>query len=242
MGWVYGTNSTHCIRIQHGDRWSPTEDEVTPDGSIYDPARSLTLVIEVANSQALSAAREQIAKAMQMDTVVGGIILDFRESPPYSSPKEGDWKLSANDTFLLPHQLAELHHSRWGPRVIQGYQFGGTIEASLEVIQRDQATVCAKIIPSVTTSDKKMLDTALNSLWKGVVASHTNRRPKKLKSFSVENLCDRLDRARIKTTHDRYHKAFARRPKRKQPPESSNKGTQLGTGEGGVGSSKRARK
>jgi hypothetical protein len=144
MEWVYGTNSTHCIRLRREDgdgRWSPTGDEITPDGSIYDPEDLLTLVIEVASSQAMSAAREQIKKAMQMGTVVGGIILDLSEYPPYRKPKAGEWQLGEDNVFLLSSDLGRPP-SRWGPWTIQGFQFGGRIEGSLKVIQRGKASTC----------------------------------------------------------------------------------------------------
>jgi hypothetical protein len=78
------------------------------------------------------------------------------------------------------------------------------------------------MIPTASEADRKRLDEALNSLWKAAVAAHTNKPYKKLEAFNLDGLCDRLDKGRIKTSHDRYHRAWAALPKRKQPPDSDN--------------------
>ena len=236
IGWEYGTNATHHIRVlRENGQWRPTKDTITPDGSIYDPQDSLTLVIEVSNGQAMSDARAKIVKTMKMNTVVGGIILNFNESPAYSHPKPAEWNPRDEHTFMLAKEFGQQPHERWGPMTVQGYQFGGSIEGSMEVIQRDKAPVYAvsdeleiltlhsdycllqQIIPTASDADRQRLDKALNSLWKAVVAAHTDKPCKELKSFSVENLCNRLLIGRIKTNHDRYHRAWATRRKRKQP-------------------------
>jgi hypothetical protein len=144
IGWEYGTNATHHIRVlRENGQWRPTKDTITPDGSIYDPLDSLTLVIEVSNGQAMSDARAKIVKTMKMNTVVGGIILNLNESPAYSHPKPAEWNPRDEHTFMLAKEFGQQPHERWGAMTVQGYQFGGSIEGSMEVIQRDKAPVYA---------------------------------------------------------------------------------------------------
>jgi hypothetical protein len=54
-------------------------------------------------------------------------------------------------------------------------------------------------------SDSKRVNGASNSLWKAVVATHTDAAPKELKPLDIKDLCDRLGRGITKTAHDRYH-------------------------------------
>jgi hypothetical protein len=101
------------------------------------------MVIEISNAQSMSGARAQITKAMKMNTVVGGIVLNFDESPAYAQPKAGEWNLRDNHTFMLPKEFKQQPYERWGPIKVQGWQFGGSIVGSMEVIQRNQAPVYA---------------------------------------------------------------------------------------------------
>jgi hypothetical protein len=68
----------------------------------------------------------------------------------------------------------------------------------------------------VSQADKKKLNEALNCLWKAAIVAHTDKPYKKLESFNLDSLCDHLDKGRIKTSHDRYHRAWSMLPKRKQ--------------------------
>jgi len=144
--WTYGTNATHGIEVEEDGRLTPSGDKVTPDGAIYGPKNPLTLVTEIANSQTLSDARMKISKAMEMPSVVGGILVNLEESPVYASPKGGEWKHKVGDEYISAQDYyAQVvpDDVRRGPREIQGFQFVGKYTSSMEVMRRNKPPVSA---------------------------------------------------------------------------------------------------
>lgn len=74
-------------------------------------------------------------------------------------------------------------------------------------------------------SKRVRVDGALNSLWKAVVAAHTDAAPKELKPLNIKDLCDRLGRGITKTAHDRYHLARVKQSKRKRSSSQKESST-----------------
>lgn len=143
ISWRYGPNSTH--RFSTGEEDDEANTHLTPDGSIYDPEGTLSLITEVANSQTVVAAREKIDEAMDSPNVLGAILVNLEEKQKYKKPGH-EWVRENSSNSVDPEEYKRQvvpNGEVWGPRKILGHMFAGEHSCFMEVTVRGAKPVSA---------------------------------------------------------------------------------------------------
>jgi hypothetical protein len=125
--WKYDTNAGFCI---FDDHILPTSSTRTPDGVISDHKSGMLLAVEVSSSQTVETARKKMQSFFCNPSVVVGIIINFDETPAYSSPK-CSW--DSDKPFVMLAEWDSMGFNAWEPMYLGGHCWGGHCHCWIEV-------------------------------------------------------------------------------------------------------------